>query len=75
MPGFYYETVIVGSSDSYHGFLNIVIKANEYLPLVYWLKVCLQKFSLVLFVRCHGGKNNFTVVTKIFSFRKKYLWC
>lgn len=48
MPEFYYKTVIVGGRDSYHGFLNIVIKANGYLPLVYCLKVCLQKFSLVL---------------------------
>lgn len=38
----------LGSTDSYHGLLNVVIKANGYLPLVYWLKVCLQKFSLVL---------------------------
>lgn len=69
MPGFYLKNVIVGSRDLYHSFLNIVIKANEYLPLVYWLKVCLQKFSWCFYVKCHGWKE-YIVGTKIFSLRK-----
>lgn len=41
---FYYKNVIVGSRDLFHGLLNIIIKANGYLPLVYWLKSLFTEF-------------------------------
>lgn len=43
MPGLLLY-VIVESRDSYHGLLNIKIKANGCLPLVYWLSLFTEFF-------------------------------